>query len=212
MVSKQKEALKKRANGLAAREKILDAAAEIACERGYEGTSISLVSKLSGHPASSIYWHFKNKDDLIAAVIERSFKAWLKVMSDIGPATEGTPLEAQVEHQSFQAIKALALVPDFLRLGLMLALEKRPEEPAARKMFREVRANALKNSKKTYQGLLPDLDTDDIDAIARYSIALADGMFVAKQTGDETSDIANQYDLHAAALLGIINHLRNKKK
>jgi len=28
-------------------------------------------------PASSIYWHFEDKDDLLAAVIERGFANWL---------------------------------------------------------------------------------------------------------------------------------------
>ena len=65
----------KRADGELSRERILDAATEIAAERGYEGTSIALVSAKCGLPASSIYWHFKDKDDLIAAVIERSFAA-----------------------------------------------------------------------------------------------------------------------------------------
>ena len=69
---------RKRADGELSRERILDAATEIAAERGYEGTSIALVSAKCGLPASSIYWHFKDKDDLIAAVIERSFAGWLK--------------------------------------------------------------------------------------------------------------------------------------
>ena len=62
-----------RANGEQSRQRILDAATEVATERGYEGTTISLVSKKSGLPPTSIYWHFADKDDLIAAVIERSF-------------------------------------------------------------------------------------------------------------------------------------------
>ena len=61
---------RRRSNGQASRQKILAAAAEIAAERGYEGTSIGLVSEQSGLPASSIYWHFKDKDALLAAVIE----------------------------------------------------------------------------------------------------------------------------------------------
>ena len=69
---------RKRANGEASRERILDAAAEIAGERGYEGTSINLVSERSGLPASSIYWHFTNKDELVAAVIDRSFHTWVE--------------------------------------------------------------------------------------------------------------------------------------
>lgn len=59
------------------RTRILDAATEIAAERGYEGTSIGAVSTKCGLPASSIYWHFTDKDDLMAAVIERSFGSWL---------------------------------------------------------------------------------------------------------------------------------------
>ncbi|MFD6305376.1 TetR/AcrR family transcriptional regulator, partial [Streptomyces sp. NPDC060223] len=35
---------KKRANGIESRQRILDAAVEIAGERGYEGTSIAAVS------------------------------------------------------------------------------------------------------------------------------------------------------------------------
>ena len=64
-----------RANGEQSRQRILDAATEVATERGYEGTTISLVSKKSGLPPTSIYWHFADKDDLIAAVIERSFQS-----------------------------------------------------------------------------------------------------------------------------------------
>src|SRR5277367_3441467 len=78
MAGKDQPKRRKRADGELSRERILDAATEIAAERGYEGTSIALVSAKCGLPASSIYWHFKNKDDLIAAVIEHSFADWLK--------------------------------------------------------------------------------------------------------------------------------------
>src|ERR1700739_3925339 len=74
---KEPTSRRRRADGELSRERILDAATEIAAERGYEGTSIALVSAKCGLPASSIYWHFKDKDDLIAAIIERSFRAWL---------------------------------------------------------------------------------------------------------------------------------------
>src|SRR6478752_9973768 len=68
---------RRRVDGEASRARILDAATAIAAERGYEGTSIGAVSAKCGLPASSIYWHFQDKDDLIAAVIERSFSTWL---------------------------------------------------------------------------------------------------------------------------------------
>jgi AcrR family transcriptional regulator len=91
-MTRPETARKKRANGVESRQRILDAAVEIAGERGYDGTSIAAVSAKCGLPASSIYWHFKDKDDLIAAVIERSFEAWLTAVELPGEET-GTPLE-----------------------------------------------------------------------------------------------------------------------
>src|SRR6201996_1531370 len=81
---------RRRVDGAASRIRILDAATAIAGERGYEGTSIALVSAKSGLPASSIYWHFKDKDDLLAAVIKRSFAHWLSAweMPAEGPDRE----------------------------------------------------------------------------------------------------------------------------
>src|SRR5699024_4522972 len=66
-----------RAKGRASRQKILEAAAAVAGERGYDGTTIALVSRESGLSASSIYWHFADKDALLAAVVESGFEMWL---------------------------------------------------------------------------------------------------------------------------------------
>src|SRR5258705_13840924 len=99
----QSKPRRKRADGELSRERILDAATEIAAERGYEGASIALVSASCGLPASSIYWHFKNKDDLIAAVIERSFGDWLKAWQ---VPVEGSPQDRLVG-LAMQLAKAL---------------------------------------------------------------------------------------------------------
>src|SRR6476620_3153508 len=111
---KEPAARRKRADGELSRQRILDAATEIAAERGYEGTSIALVSKKCGLPASSIYWHFKDKDDLIAAVIERSFASWLSAW-DI--PTEGSG-EQRIVGVATQAANAYLDSPDFIRLGM----------------------------------------------------------------------------------------------
>lgn len=131
---------RRRADGEISRARILDAATEIASERGYEGTSIGAVSAKCGLPASSIYWHFKDKDDLLAAVIERSFGTWLTAWQL--PA-DGSAVK-RLEAVAARAAKALLDSPDFIRLGLMLALERRPVEPRARAMFIEVREQAYR--------------------------------------------------------------------
>jgi AcrR family transcriptional regulator len=196
MAAKDQPTRRKRADGELSRERILDAATEIAAERGYEGTSIALVSAKCGLPASSIYWHFKNKDDLIAAVIERSFADWLKAWQVPG---EGAPRDRLVG-LAMQIAKALLDSPDFIRLGLMLALERRPVEPRARAMFLQARAQTHDELVKTVRGLTPGLSDAQVHQVVTYAIAGADGLFIAKEIGGDTVDLLELFELHAQAL------------
>ncbi len=103
-----------RADGELSRTRILDAATEIAAERGYEGTSIALVSAKCGLPASSIYWHFKDKDDLIAAIIERSFAAWLAAWQV--PEIPAQIAEQDVEQHFLEPRRRRPAKPCWIRL------------------------------------------------------------------------------------------------
>ncbi|OBI16148.1 TetR family transcriptional regulator [Mycobacterium sp. E2327] len=181
-----------RANGEQSRERILDAATEVATERGYEGTTISLVSKKSGLPPTSIYWHFADKDDLIAAVIERSFARWLAAADLPG----GEMAAERVNELGMQVAKALLDAPDFLRLGLMLALERRPVEPRARAMFLEVRDRAFHRFEAVVRDLAPELDDEGVRLLTTYAIAGADGLFIAKEVGGDSVDLLKLFDLH----------------
>lgn len=186
----------RRADGELSRGRILDAATEIAAERGYEGTSIGAVSAKCGLPASSIYWHFKDKDDLIAAVIERSFANWLQVFQ--------LPNELMAREQLMEVAagtaKAIMDSPDFLRLGLMLALERRPVEPRAREMFIRVRGQAYESLRNSIAQLTPGLTDEQISQLATYAIAGADGLFIAKEVGGDSIDILALFAVHGQAL------------
>lgn len=196
MAGKAQPKRRTRADGELSRGRILDAATEIAAERGYEGTSISLVSAKCGLPASSIYWHFKDKDDLIAAVIERSFAGWLAAwqLPDEGDVRD------RVAALAMQIAKALLDSPDFIRLGLMLALERRPVEPRARAMFIQSRAQTYYELTNTMRELTPGLTDAQIHQLVTYAIAGADGLFIAKEIGGDTVDLVELFELHAHAL------------
>jgi AcrR family transcriptional regulator len=196
---------KRRANGEESRRRILDAAAEVAGERGYEGTSIALVSAKSGLPASSIYWHFSNKDDLIAAVIERSFDGWLNALTI--PDDETGPALERITALAAQTAKTLLDSPDFLRLGLMLVLERRPDEPSARRMFLRVRATARDRIAAMIATLAPDADPDTVDLLTTYAIAGADGFFIAKEIGGDSVDLLRLFELHARTLYDALARL-----
>jgi len=198
---------RKSKNGEESRQKILDAATEIAGERGYDGTSIALVSERSGLPASSIYWHFKDKDALLAAVIERSFGRWLAGAGAwVPPREDATRLEL-VAAMMQQTAKALFDAPHFLRLGLMLTLERRPEEVSARTMFLQTRDEAYRRTVASYTSLFTELDSSAVRQLATFTMAMADGLFIAAEVDGEGIDLLSQFETLAAAVLGAAEHL-----
>lgn len=188
---------RRRPDGEMSRARILNAAKEIASERGYEGTSIGAVSAKCGLPASSIYWHFKDKDDLLAAVIESSFGAWLQAWE--------FPADGSIEQRGMavavQIAKGLMNSPDFIRLGLMLALERRPEEPRARAMYMGVREQAYYALASGFGEMLPDLTPNQIRQLTTYALAGADGLFIATEISGDSIDLIELFELHARALI-----------
>ena len=196
---------KRRANGEESRRRILDAAAEVAGERGYEGTSIALVSEKCGLPASSIYWHFKNKDDLIAAVIERSFDIWVDVLAL--PGDDSEPMPERLAAMAVKVARTLRDSPDFLRLGLMLTLERRPEEPSARRVFLQVRETARARLAAVLARVAPDADRDTIETITTYAIAATDGLFIAKEIGGDSVDLLRLFELLGRTLYDSLTRL-----
>lgn len=172
--------------GDASRQRILAATLDIAAERGYDGTSVGLVTERTGLPASSIYWHFKNKDELLAEALEFSYEAWREVGPPWNDPIGAAPLEEQVVLALRHAATALAVQPEFWRLGLMLALEHRLKEPAARARYIEIRNKALQSLTGWWTRLLErersDLDPAVPREIARFHLAALDGIYVGTQS------------------------------
>src|SRR5687767_3931280 len=53
------------------RNAILDAAERVFSERGVSHTSLEDIAKAAGVTRGAIYWHFKNKDELFSAMVNR---------------------------------------------------------------------------------------------------------------------------------------------
>ncbi|MGV9669120.1 TetR/AcrR family transcriptional regulator [Gordonia sp. NPDC003504] len=56
--------------GATAREEILDASAELFVRHGYSGTSTRMIAEAVGIRQASMYHYFKNKDDILADLLE----------------------------------------------------------------------------------------------------------------------------------------------
>jgi AcrR family transcriptional regulator len=67
--------------------RILDAAAELILDRGYDKTSIDEVARRAGVAKGTIYLHWKTRDDLISALLRRERVLLLADIRESGPAT-----------------------------------------------------------------------------------------------------------------------------
>ena len=54
------------------RERLIAAAAELLHQQGVERTTLADIAKAADVPVGNVYYYFKTKDDVIAAVIEAS--------------------------------------------------------------------------------------------------------------------------------------------
>src|SRR5204863_4011968 len=63
---------KTKAEAAVTREQLLDAAERVFRERGVSTTSLGEIAAAAGVTRGAVYWHFRDKGDLIGALCERA--------------------------------------------------------------------------------------------------------------------------------------------
>lgn len=127
------------------RDDILDAATDLINERGAKGTALLDVARAVGLNTTSVTYYFRRKDQLAAAVFERTTERLTEMVRAAG--TEATP-EARVRRfvQLHAELRASVLRGDarpLASLSDVRALEEPlrvPLEKQYQALFREVRA------------------------------------------------------------------------
>jgi AcrR family transcriptional regulator len=193
---------RKEQQGAESRRRILDAASSLMAERGFAGTSISEVSRRSGLPASSIYWHFESKEGLLGAVMEEGAQRWFDEL-------ERTPNEPRSGGiLGSRTASALARHPEFLRLMFLIALERKHIDPTSLGAIRRTRELALLRLREGIVRMLEAAgraDREDVaDELARFALAVADGAFLQDHIDPNASDVARTVDLLDRALAALI--------
>lgn len=177
----------RRIRGAASRAAILDAATDLFSTRGYAGTGISAIASQAGVHSGSIYHAFGSKQGLLDAVMttvaDRAFAA-------ITPLTNDT--DGAVGERLRQTAQTLIADPVFLRLFLLLALEK-VDDDDVRRVVETVRSRARAAVTAALRPVVDDLD-DDLRAVAldvtgRIALILLDGVFVSHQLDSEHADL-----------------------
>ena len=85
--------------------RVLDAALELFAEHGFEGTSLQQIADRLGVTKAAVYYHFRSKDDLLAALVEPAFDELHGLLSE----AEGLPRGTARQKQALQAFVAYLL-------------------------------------------------------------------------------------------------------
>jgi AcrR family transcriptional regulator len=68
--------------GAGNRQRIIEAADQLFHTRGYNQTSFSDISDVTGIPRGNFYYYFKTKDDILNAVVEDRLGAYREMLAD----------------------------------------------------------------------------------------------------------------------------------
>ncbi|RUV16992.1 TetR/AcrR family transcriptional regulator [Mesorhizobium sp. M7A.F.Ca.MR.245.00.0.0] len=155
------------------RKRIVDAATRLFYAEGIGRVSVDAVAEEAGLTKRTLYYHFKSKDDLIAAYLDGRDQPNLKRMAGWFDAAEGgadrkveaifTNLARSARHPKWKGC-------GFLRTAAELA--SMPGHPAV-----EVGARHKLNFETWLAGALSDHGVGEPPALAREIVLLIDGCF-----------------------------------
>ncbi|NHZ71507.1 MAG: TetR family transcriptional regulator [Aquificales bacterium] len=90
-----------------ARDQILMTATAVFAEKGFAKTSMNDIVRASGLSKGGVYWHFKSKNELIAAIFDMFFAGQEAIMNTVldgaGSATERLLQMAQLAGSDLEA-------------------------------------------------------------------------------------------------------------
>lgn len=138
---------------------ILDAAARVFEERGFEAGTTNRVAERAGVSIGSLYEYFPNKDALLVAVVERELeRERSKLLAILEPAATGRGLAGQLRAFAETLIELHARRPALHRI-LFDQADHPPAAHACVLRFEESLAHALAESLRRARPSLRDPDT-----------------------------------------------------
>ena len=187
---------RRNARGEVTLRRILHATVELIARYGYDNTSIARIVKATGRPASSIYWYFETKDELIAAALENSYskvprahRPWDSTFDPDRPLLDQLLIELGPELLVTESERPL-------RLGIMLALEGSAANSKVQEPFRRRRAAALTRVQAWWAAVFashPDTGVLDRTAgtlwMTTLTLAFLDGHYISDIVVDEQTAI-----------------------
>ncbi|WP_102947261.1 TetR family transcriptional regulator [Stenotrophomonas sp. VV52] len=195
MARKTKEAAQ------ATREGILDAAQVCFHEFGVAGTSLAMIGERAGYTRGAVYWHFKNKSEVLTAMIDRERIPFIERLRRTASSKRTTPVRdlRSALLVSFQEISEDERLRNMLEIMLRndLSVESQAMQEMQREMSREELAiigAAMQRARELGQ-LREGVDVDTVARIIStsltgvlYSAMLEPELFELQRDGRQTLD------------------------
>ncbi|MFD9984811.1 TetR/AcrR family transcriptional regulator [Streptomyces massasporeus] len=165
--------------GARSRDAILDTAGELMSRHGYAATSISMISTACGLPVSSIYWHFRSKDGIYVAVLER---ARIALLAALPPAeVPGADVAERLDAFLAGLAGAWRCHPRGVKLLLGLGMVQKDASAAAVAEVRHYRDALVAWARDSVSSVFALGDRPEVaDELARFTLRMTSGTAVAR--------------------------------
>lgn len=90
------------------------AALEIFCEKGYSRTTFDEIAKRINLTKGAVYWHFRNKADILGEIIRKSFEITRNIIATKVPAIDSLEALKQYFHEEINLIEKSKIFHQYL--------------------------------------------------------------------------------------------------
>lgn len=197
---------RRNARGEASLQRILESTVQLVSRYGYDNTTIARIVRATERPASSIYWFFENKDELITAALENSYSRVPPARRPWDEFNPERPLLDQLREELEPELRA-SESEDPLRLGIMLALEGSAANSKIQEPFQRRRTGAQRRIEAWWeaafaaQSAKEGFDRVGVGWMGRLTMAFLDGHYISDVAVDDR-DAARRSTIVAHALAG----------
>jgi len=162
----------------AVRGRILDVADRLFYERGIHAVGVDLIVAESGAAKTTLYSHFKTKDDLVAAYLERRCLLWRERLEAATANGDDEPASQRLL-RVFDVLGDWFAEPDFRGCPFINAMaEFTADHPAA-----VVTATHRAGLRKLFEDLCRQAGIAEPDAVALQLAMLYDGAIITAHLG-----------------------------
>lgn len=190
------------------KQKILDVALDLFSKNGYEATSTEQIASAIGIKKSSLYSHFKNKQDILDSLVKQIGEEYNKnsiLSKKVSFKTEGFTIENIIAGVQKQ-VKYLIHDYDMVRIRKLLTIEQYRNPQISKIQTEQVYSNVMNYNKRLIKFLIKEnkLINDDVDIMAaQFGFPISSWIFLCDRDIKQESKVMKLIEKHVKQFVKI---------